>query len=154
MNTGGDWGWGWGGRGGRDSISDAAARVEAAAVGAAARAAGTAGCYGGSLLNDSMLHTFSGVCLRSNPEALHTSVSFCPCAVLSSAQHLPKRSVSLITHARRPGAQVHAPQLEGPAHWMVLYPSLNNDSIFLSMLRPHPLILILQKDLILKRTEK
>jgi hypothetical protein len=101
------------------------------------------GCYGGSRQNDSMLSTFSGVCPRSNPEALHTSVSFWPSAVLASVQ----RSVSLITHARRIersathiqqlqalSLQVHAPQLEGPAHWKVLYPSLNNDSIFLSML--------------------
>jgi hypothetical protein len=64
------------------------------------------------------------------------------------SEFLPKRSVSLITrvayrtkrnsHPATPGAQVHASQLEGPAHWMVLYPSLKNDLIFLSILSPHP----------------
>ncbi len=87
-----------------DSISAAAARVEAAAVEAAALAAGMAGCYSGSRRNDSMLRTFSGVCLRST-----------------------KRN----SHPTTPGAQVHAPQLECPAHWMVLCPCLNNHSIFL-----------------------
>ncbi len=106
--------------------------------GAAARAAGTAGCYSGSRQNDSMLHTFSGVCLRSNPEALHTSVSFCPRAVLASAQVLcqpdhTRAAYRMICnlHPTTPGAQVHAPQLEDPAHWMVLYPSLNKSIIIL-----------------------
>ena len=120
------------------------------------------GCYGGSRRNDSMLRTFSGVCLRSNPEALHTSVSFCPCAVLSSAQHLPKRSVSLITHTRRiERSATHIQQLQAlrctPLNWraqLTGWCCTPVQTMIRSFCRCCVHILILQNDLILKRTEK